>query len=1296
MRSVRVLALVAVAAFAAIVVIPMATASPAGPAPAPPAPDHVGGATITLLTGDQVTYAKRPGGRIATAVDIDPRSGTGTINVFNDPTGVYAIPDQAEPLIDSGAVDRELFNLEYLAEHGYGDGAELPVIVEYPERLTASAERERAQALPASDVEQTLESIDSVALGVSKANAESFWASITDGSDLNAPASKVWLDGKVEADLSESVPMIGAPAAWQAGFDGAGVKVAVLDTGIDPAHPDVAGKIVASRSFIAGQEVTDRHGHGTHVAATVAGAGAAEGGGYKGVAPGAQLAVGKVLGDSGSGPTSSVIEGMEWAAREQGADVINMSLGSCCTAGDDPVSQAVNELTVETGALFVVSAGNSGPQPFTIGAPGAADAALTVASVDKTDRLASTSSRGPRLTNHAIKPDIAGPGVGIVAARAAGTSLGAPVSDLYTRLSGTSMAAPHVAGAAAILAQRQPEWTPAQLKARLMSTSRNGGTSPYEQGAGRVDIPRALTQTVHATTPSADFGFQAWPPEPGTQTRTVTYANSGDTPVTLDLELSMPGAPAGLLSVNTDTLTVPARGSADVQVELMLTADQQAGRFGGYLTATADGGVQVRTPVGVDIDAQKFTFTVHVVPPSGLELHGCSGFFRYWSLGGDADTNFGSDFSSSCAVAFRVPAGTYMLEWNGEIGYDTDWEPVQARGLAPEVSVTADTDVVIDLRSATPITDVRAPKPTQLATWVSGFNRVTPDGVRILSLSTSAASGRRLLVTPTPPTTIGSFEFQHSLTLIHPVLRMNVVKSRIDLHPRYAWLTSQHRKLDGNSRSPLVFAGSGSATDVEGLDVAGKLALVQLPPNFNDTTRWTLDRLTQAGATGVLLFGERWRGNNFTVRPEHVPSLRLPVEEGDALRELLERGPVTIEYSGRPNPPYIYTPKLYYRDGIPQSLARNLRGSELYAIDAGYHADTPAVNHSVAFAWGPMDRVGVNNVFHFSAPARRTEYYGPVDSNVAWERWISHASAASQLWIAFDSFGRAGKRGERWNLPAEVPGAPRLPANLPTQSHPYLPMLCAACREGDDLNLAFFGTDGVPGRVTLRDLLRFVTGSGRELRLHAGGEEVPIGQQQFFWPGLASTLRLPSYRLPPQVTELELTLRMTWPWANKRFGRTSDTRWRFRSARPAPGTQTDGHRCVGVESTCRPEPLIFLDYDLSDLDLDNTTEAGRRFEFYVSAYRLAADMPRIAGLRMWASFDDGARWEQVQVRRRRDGEFEAEVRHPRLSRTTGAVTLRTEAWDVAGNRVEQTVERAYGLAEDDDDSDSDSDDDDDR
>lgn len=129
----------------------------------------------------------------------------------------------------------------------------------------------------------------------------------------------------------------------------------MLDTGYDPTHPDLAGRVKEAVNFTTSPDTTDHFGHGTHVASTIAGSGAASGGRLKGAAPGAKLLVGKVLDDDGFGYESWVLAGMEWAAHS-GAKAVNMSLGGGPTDGTDELSLGLEALSAQTGTLFVVAA----------------------------------------------------------------------------------------------------------------------------------------------------------------------------------------------------------------------------------------------------------------------------------------------------------------------------------------------------------------------------------------------------------------------------------------------------------------------------------------------------------------------------------------------------------------------------------------------------------------------------------------------------------------------------------------------------------------------------------------------------------------------------------------------------------------------------------------------------------------------------------------------------------------------------------------------------------------------------
>ena len=403
---------------------PATAATGAGAPPAKQPPIAGAAATrlshrVTLITGDVVTVTDVGGGKSTVSVERAP-GATGVVRTETVGKNLYVLPEEALPYLAADRLDSRLFDVTSLIADGYDDANAdaVPVIVGYQDGVNASKVATPTGATRTS----VLTSIDGAALSAPKRTAASFWDAITPANVVpakpvfSAGIAKIYLDGKVQADLAESVAQVHAPEAWAAGFDGTGTKVAVLDTGIDAGHPDLAGQVDSAISFVPGEDTKDYYGHGTHVASTIAGTGAASGGVEKGVAPGAHLVIGKVLGNDGFGQESWIINGMQWAANHAG--VVNMSLGSNEPSNgmDDPMVLAVNSLSAQTGALFVIAAGNQGT-PGYINSPGAADDALTVGAVDGSDQLAWFSNMGPRLGDSAIKPDIVAPGVDISAAR---------------------------------------------------------------------------------------------------------------------------------------------------------------------------------------------------------------------------------------------------------------------------------------------------------------------------------------------------------------------------------------------------------------------------------------------------------------------------------------------------------------------------------------------------------------------------------------------------------------------------------------------------------------------------------------------------------------------------------------------------------------------------------------------------------------------------------------------------------------------------------------------------------------
>ncbi|GAB4536918.1 MAG: hypothetical protein Kow0063_22990 [Anaerolineae bacterium] len=318
----------------------------------------------------------------------------------------------------------------------------------------------------------------------------------------------IWPDLPVHTCLDVSVPRIQAPLVWNAGFQGEGMRIGIVDTGLDADHDDFQGRVAAMTSFVGG-DGTDDNGHGTHVAGIAAGTGASSGGKYKGVAPAASLYVAKVLDANGGGMMSGVMAGIEWAV-DQEVHVINLSLGSDGPCdGSDALSTLCDEVVQQFGIVICVAAGNAGPGSATVGSPGCARWVITIGAVDDADHVTRFSSRGPTADGR-VKPDLAFPGAGIVAAQAQGTALGPVIAPGYVQLSGTSMATPHATGSVALLLQARPELTANQVKWALLTTALDVGESPNAQGSGRGDLFAAYQKTVNERPPDLPD-----PPEPG-------------------------------------------------------------------------------------------------------------------------------------------------------------------------------------------------------------------------------------------------------------------------------------------------------------------------------------------------------------------------------------------------------------------------------------------------------------------------------------------------------------------------------------------------------------------------------------------------------------------------------------------------------------------------------------------------------------------------------------------------------------------------------------------------------------
>jgi subtilisin family serine protease len=406
----------------------------------------------------------------------------------------------------------------------------------------------------------------------------------------------------VKANLRESLEIINATHVWNLqnsgiNITGKGVKIAIIDTGVDYAHEDLGGCFGSGCKVVGGYDYVnddnspiDDHGHGTHVAATAAGNGI-----LKGVAPDAEILAYKVLGSGGSGSSGDITAAIN-AAVLAGADIISMSLGG----GGSPTSpmSAVSNNAMKAGVVVVAAAGNSGPGKETVLSPGNANEIITVGATNKNDQMASFSSRGPTI-NSILKPEIVAPGVSICAAQwdsAWANSKCSPHLENHVAISGTSMATPHVAGAIALLKQIQPNLTTQELKSVVVSSAKDLGYGVNSQGGGRLDLENAIYSNLHFEPSIINLGEI----KDDSVTKSIRIHNYGDK----DLLLSFASSKLSNGINESDSISTPQNSmvltpgeSKNISLTVNLTEIQ--GNLGGIIKVSTNDSRIYTVPIAV-------------------------------------------------------------------------------------------------------------------------------------------------------------------------------------------------------------------------------------------------------------------------------------------------------------------------------------------------------------------------------------------------------------------------------------------------------------------------------------------------------------------------------------------------------------------------------------------------------------------------------------------------------------------------------------------------------------------------
>ncbi|MFJ6013743.1 S8 family serine peptidase [Streptomyces sp. NPDC092952] len=1247
-----------------------AVGAPAGGNPAgglsPKAAQQAKPSLVTLITGDTVSVTKS-GGR--TSVTVTPAPGNAaTFQTVTDPDGdLYVYPTEALAPLAARTLDRRLFNVTRLIKDGHGDAKDntLPVIVSYDDKPSGTELGKRARKLPSGRPGALLRRMGMAAVHVEKTGAASFWkAARPDGATgkqrtaAGSQVAKIWYDAPAKVALDQSVPQIHAPEAWAKGYDGTGVKVAVLDTGVDLGHPDVKDRVVTSKSFVAGAAtVQDGHGHGTHVASTVAGSGAASGGRYKGVAPGADLLIGKVLGDDGSGPESGVMAGMEWAV-DQGADIISMSLGSAGDAQDDPSTEAVDRLSASSDSLFVIAAGNDGPGESTLGSPGAADAALTVGAVDKSDRMAEFSSRGPRTWDHGIKPDVTAPGVGIVAARAAGTAMGSVVDGDYTAANGTSMATPHVSGAAAILAQRHPDWPGERLKAALTShTDRSADATVFEQGSGRVNVAASLDARLDLSGP-VDFGMTWYEGKDATyekRTRTLTVSNPSGAAQTVKLAAHLSqGSPAdGSLAFGRDEVTVPAGGSVDVPVVLdpNLLDD---GSYTGEITATAADGATAHAALGFAKEPPSYGMNIGLkgrdgkTPDRGLVI----------VMGLDSAYYETFPVNKLATLRLRVPTGRYAVFGGittGDLGYRGGYADALDLFSLPEVTV-ADAPVTTTV-DATRAEDFRLDvtgerRPLEASTFTYQLRRTAPDGrssgVSVTGDASPTTGHFGAIPAAKPRTgTLSSTFYQRERQPLFTAEATGPKGFALTLRS-----PSNLARFDGTRKLPLVDVGGGSAEELAGKDIRGKAVLVH--NDFPVLAGPLAGELEEAGAAAVLVARVTDR-SVFTAIGDglNIPFAGITQRDGKELAARVAAGgkkAVTVTLHGRKESAYAYSGQWTY-DGIPADLRATARRGDFASVTNvfhGYGKEQPT--EYLQDVWGPK---ATNTV---SVRTPETVYRGQRREDLVYAK----GGLTYQQHVAVERFS------------APMHGRVETPRPGTSVVEDWFGPALHAAPLGSWLSCNFCSTDAgvlpAPGAAGDSDPAHYMEWSTLpDLAFYRNGQRVE-DSTQWTVKGRAD------YRLD-----------IGFAYGDDEEGRfgtsgTARAQYSFTADTPSGFSEEACGDFVGQVAACEPLPVITTHYGMT-ADLLNRVRANSAYSFTLDGYRATGwkGSTKVAGAKVSVSYDGGRTWKAATVTRKDADSFRVSYRHPKLAATDGYVAVRAELWDGAGSRTVETIERAYSL-----------------
>lgn len=634
------------------------------------------------------------------------------------------------------------------------------------------------------------------------------------------------------------------------------------------------------------------------------------------------------------------------------------------------------------------------------------------------------------------------------------------------------------------------------------------------------------------------------------------------------------------------------------------------------------------------------------------------------------------------AVTFSVPNGVYDAQDMSASVYRHGIEQL-VDIVVPQVVVAGDTSVSTDLDTAAKLT-VDTPRPAVDLEHYLVNSRTTP-GVYSGWEQPDNSGLDEAWAVPTAPVTIGNFHLSTFWLRGQAPVTGSVAGASSGTglqlyYPRYTDLDSPaFKRFSGTTTAQVVNVGYGTAADFANVDVRGKLVLMRRASGIYQIQSDQLTAALQAGAAGVLIDPRDVDPSNLPVvpvepdwwwtggKPVQIPFATVTPDEAAALTAQLAKGPATVSVTDHGYSPYFYNLSFAEEGRIPTTLHYSVDDGQLARQSTTYHSSQPGSVTQLESVLHPDDffAILIPSVFA-PAPSTVQQYYGPVSPDLVWDRiaTLTTAAGVSGPTQALTVFDRPGTRTEDWFAAPESLGVPAVPdADYQTGLALGPVYFCAFCRQGDTFYPTTFLTSGADPALVDNPYAPY-SFAPSAVHLYRNGVEQP---QQL-------EAGMPVYQLADQSASYRLTVGAA----------DLDSDWTFTSQRPTANGLPQAFRCIGdyfgQSGPCGADPLIQLRYN-AFVDAGNAVTADARHRIQITPY-LGADPSTpcaVTSLKVWTSTDGGGSWTESAVSRSSSGVYTAEYRVPSLAGTSGAVSVRVQASDAAGDSVTQTSYNAYPL-----------------